>query len=112
MLVTLTGGTTSAQAIALDPAATAATGTINNDDAVPTASIAVSPSSVSEDGVVNLIYTVTLDRASVFATTVNYTVGGTATEGADYTGTAVHSIVIAAGDTTARSWSTRRPTAR
>src|SRR6185503_3010403 len=98
--VTLTGGTTNAQAISLNPAATAATGTITNDDAVPTASIAVAPASVQEDGATNLVYTVTLDHASAFDTTVNYSVGGTATEGTDYTGTSTHSITIQAGSLT------------
>ena len=32
-------------------------------------------------------------------TTVNYSVGGSATEGTDYTGTTTHSITIAAGQT-------------
>ena len=77
-----------------------ALGTITNDDAVPTASIAVAPSSVLEDGTANLVYTVTLDHASAFDTTINYSVGGTATEGSDYTGTAVHSITILAGQLT------------
>ena len=79
--------------------ATAATGTITNDDAMPTASIAVAPASVLEDGATNLVYTVTLDHASAFDTTVNYSVGGTATEGSDYTGTTTHSITILAGQT-------------
>src|SRR5207302_578479 len=96
---TLTGGATNAQAISLNPVATAATGTITNDDAVPTASIAVAPVSVLEDGATNLVYTVTLDHASAFDTTVNYSVGGTATEGSDYTGTSTHSITILAGQT-------------
>src|SRR5207302_314525 len=96
---TLTGGATNAQAISLNPVATAATGTITNDDAVPTASIAVSPLSVLEDGATNLVYTVTLDHASAFDTTVNYSVSGTATEGTDYTGTSTHSITILAGQT-------------
>ncbi|MCX7089410.1 MAG: hypothetical protein NTV00_15330, partial [Methylococcales bacterium] len=39
-----------------------ATGTISNDD-VPVASIAVS-ADVAEDGATNLVYTVTLDKAS------------------------------------------------
>ena len=39
-------------------------------------------------------------HASAFATTVNYSVSGTATEGGDYTGTTTHSITIAAGDLT------------
>src|SRR6185295_13213670 len=95
--LTLTGGSTNSQAISLGTST--ATGTILNDDAVPTASIAVAPASVSEDGATNLVYTVTLDHASAFATTVTYSVGGTATEGTDYTGTSTHSITIAAGDT-------------
>ncbi|HPT56656.1 MAG TPA: putative Ig domain-containing protein, partial [Casimicrobium sp.] len=40
-----------------------ATGTILNDD-VPTATIAVSPAAVAEDGAANLVYTVTLNSAS------------------------------------------------
>src|SRR5207302_1608984 len=76
------------------------TGTITNDDAVPTASIAVSPASVLEDCAPNLVYTVTLNHASAFDTTVNYSVGGTATEGTDYTGTSIHSITILAGNLT------------
>ena len=97
VILTLTGGTTNAQPINLGTAA--ATGTIINDDAVPTASIAVSPLSVLEDGATNLVYTVTLDHASAFDTTVNYSVSGTATEGTDYTGTSTHSITILAGQT-------------
>ena len=52
-----------------------------------------------EDGAPNLVYTVTLDHASAFDTTINYSVGGTATEGSDYTGTTTHSITILAGET-------------
>ncbi|MDG5975563.1 hemagglutinin-like protein [Hydrogenophaga taeniospiralis CCUG 15921] len=75
-----------------------ATGTILNDD-VPTASIAVAPASVAEDGASNLVYTVTLNQASFSALSVNYTVGGTATSGTDYA--AVTSpLVIPAGNTT------------
>jgi len=74
------------------------TGTITNDDPVPTASIAVSPNTVAEDGATNLVYTVTLSNPSAFATTVNYTVGGSATNGTDY-GSVSGSIVIAAGST-------------
>lgn len=80
-------------------APSSATGTILNDD-VLTASIAVSPASVSEDGAINLIYTVTLDQAFQSATSVNFTMGGTATSGADFA--AVSSpLVIAAGATSA-----------
>src|SRR5204862_4107431 len=74
------------------PGAPACARPITNDDATPTASIAVAPASVLEDGAANLVYTVTLDHASAFDTTVNYSVGGTATEGTDYTGTSTHSI--------------------
>lgn len=75
-----------------------ATGTITNDD-VPSASIAVAPASVSEDGAPNLVYTVTLSQAPLVATAVNFTVSGTATSGTDYA--AVTSpVTIAAGATT------------
>ncbi len=75
-----------------------ATGTILNDD-VPAATITVAPASVSEDGAANLIYTVTLNQAALTATSVNFTVAGTATSGTDYA--AVTSpLVIAAGATT------------
>ncbi|MDZ3833321.1 MAG: putative Ig domain-containing protein [Sphingopyxis sp.] len=60
-----------------------ATGTILNDD-VPSASITASPLSVAEDGVANLVYTVTLNQPSSTATSIGYTVGGTATNGIDY----------------------------
>ncbi|MFW5329818.1 beta strand repeat-containing protein [Hydrogenophaga sp. ZJX-1] len=79
-------------------APSSATGTLLNDD-VPTASIAVSPASVAEDGASNLVYTVTLDQASASSLSINYTVGGTATSGTDYA--AVTSpLVIPAGNTT------------
>ncbi|WP_370677708.1 Calx-beta domain-containing protein [Pleomorphomonas sp. PLEO] len=74
-----------------------ATATILNDD-VPTATIAVSPSSVAEDGATNLVYTVTLDQTPTSATSVGFSVGGGATSGVDYA--AVSSpLVIAAGQT-------------
>ncbi|MFM6732096.1 MAG: Calx-beta domain-containing protein, partial [Microcystis panniformis] len=62
---------------------TAVTGTINNDDTNVT--LAVSPSSVAEDGTTNLVYTFTRSGVTSNALTVNYTVGGTATNGTDYT---------------------------
>lgn len=74
-----------------------ATGTILNDD-VPTATIAVSPANVAEDGVPNLVYTVTLNQASLSATSVNFTLGGTATPGTDFA-TVTSPLVIAAGNT-------------
>ncbi|MFM6517838.1 MAG: Calx-beta domain-containing protein, partial [Microcystis panniformis] len=62
---------------------TPVTGTITNDDTSVT--LAVSPSSVAEDGTTNLVYTFTRSGVTSNALTVNYTVGGTATNGTDYT---------------------------
>ena len=73
VVVTLTGGSTNGQAIALGPAPLRPPAPSTTTTRVPTASVAVAPRSVSEDGAANLVYTVTLDRASAFATTVNYT---------------------------------------
>jgi large repetitive protein len=75
-----------------------ATGTILNDD-VPAVSIAVAPADVTEDGTPNLVYTVTLSQPAFSATTVNYTVGGTATNGTDYA-TITSPLVIPAGNVT------------
>ncbi|MFZ2755066.1 MAG: Calx-beta domain-containing protein, partial [Lysobacteraceae bacterium] len=75
-----------------------ATGTILNDD-VPTATITVSPAAVAEDGAPNLVYTVNLNQASFTALSINYTVGGTATNGTDYA-TITSPLVIPAGSTT------------
>jgi uncharacterized protein YhjY with autotransporter beta-barrel domain len=76
-----------------------ATGTILNDD-VPSASISVAPASVSEDGATNLVYTITLNQANPSAaTSVNYTIGGTAANGTDYA-TIASPLVIPAGSTT------------
>ncbi|WP_428628099.1 putative Ig domain-containing protein [Sphingopyxis sp.] len=74
-----------------------ATGTILNDD-VPTATITVSPASVLENGAPNLVYTVALDAAPTSALTVNFTLGGTATNGNDYASTGT-TVVIPAGST-------------
>lgn len=84
-------------------APSSATGTILNDD-VPVASITVAPASVLENGPDNLLFTVALNAASASPVTVNYTVGGTATNGADYapigtsvlfpTGTTSQTIIV------------------
>ncbi|MCU0756156.1 MAG: DUF1566 domain-containing protein, partial [Xanthomonadales bacterium] len=63
-------------------------------------SIAVSPTSVLEDGATNLTYTVTRNLSLPTPTTVNISVSGTATSSSDYGG-AVATIVIPAGATTA-----------
>lgn len=76
-----------------------ATGTILNDD-VPSATIAVAPAAVAEDGAPNLVYTITLNQANPSAaTSVNYTIGGTATNGTDYA-TIASPLIIPTGSTT------------
>lgn len=81
----------------------AVTGTILNDDA--TVTLAVSPAAVTEDGTANLLFTFTRVGAITSALKVNYTVGGTATLGADYTGIAAKrstkTVSFAAGASTA-----------
>ncbi|MBD2267195.1 hypothetical protein H6F62_00005, partial [Anabaena sp. FACHB-1391] len=81
---------------------TAVTGTINNDD-FPTITLAVSPSSVTEDGTPNLIYTFTRTGATTNTLTVNYGIAGTA-DSSDYTGATPgtgKTITFAAGASTA-----------
>jgi hypothetical protein len=73
-----------------------ATGTINNDDAVPTISIG----SASGDEGGNITFTVTQDRQSSSATTFSYnSSSGTATSGSDFTATS-GTGTISAGATT------------
>ncbi|NCS55245.1 MAG: hypothetical protein GPJ23_24740 [Microcystis aeruginosa G13-05] len=79
----------------------AATGTILNDD-LPSITLAVSPSSVTEDGTANLVYTFTRSGVTTNALTVNYTLGGTATLNTDYTRTGTtNTVTFAAGSSTA-----------
>ncbi|GBF55956.1 alkaline phosphatase [Microcystis sp. 0824] len=82
---------------------TPVTGTITNDDVtLPSITLAVSPSSVTEDGTTNLIYTFTRTGVTTNALTVNYTLGGTATLNTDYTRTGTNNTVtFAAGSSTA-----------
>ncbi|MFM6550162.1 MAG: Calx-beta domain-containing protein, partial [Microcystis panniformis] len=80
----------------------AVTGTITNDD-LPTITLAVSPSSVTEDGTTNLVYTFTRTGATTSALTVNYGITGTANS-TDYTGATPgtgKTITFAAGESTA-----------
>jgi hypothetical protein len=74
-------------------------------DALPSISLAVSPASAGEDGTADLIYTFTRTGATTSELTVNYTVGGTASLGTDYTGIAelpaTKAITFAAGSATA-----------
>jgi Ca2+-binding RTX toxin-like protein len=79
----------------------AVTGTITNDD-FPSITLAVSPSSVTEDGTTNLVYTFTRNGVTTNALTVNYTLGGTATLNTDYTRTGTtNTVTFAAGSATA-----------
>nr|NCR11106.1 hypothetical protein [Microcystis aeruginosa LG13-11] len=77
----------------------AATGTITNDDTSVT--LAVSPASVTEDGTANLVYTFTRTGSTTNSLTVNYTVGGTATNGTDYASIPT-SVTFAANSATAK----------
>jgi Ca2+-binding RTX toxin-like protein len=80
VILTLTGGTGYTVA-----APNSATGTITNDDTE--VSVAVSPSSVLEDGATNMVYTFTRVGITSGALTVNFSVGGTAAyapPGGDY----------------------------
>ena len=91
---TLTGGATT-----LD-----GTGTINDNDATPTVSVA-DATAVFEGDVAapdppnNMTFAVTLSAASGLDVTVPYTLGGTATAGTDYTEPDPRSVTIAAGTT-------------
>jgi hypothetical protein len=84
-----------------------ATGTITNDDA--DVSVTVAPSSVTEDGPTNLVYTFTRTGFTLLPVTVNFSVGGTAVfSQPDYTqtGAATYSdtsgtVVFGAGSSTA-----------
>ena len=60
-------------------------------------SVAVSPSSVFENGSANLIYTFTRTGITTGATTVNFTVGGTATKATDYAATGAATFTATTG---------------
>ena len=78
-----------------------AMGTISNDEAAPSLSIAPITVSVAEGdtGSTGQIFTVVMSPASSQQVTVNYaTAGGTATANADYT-TASGTLTFEAGDT-------------
>jgi len=71
----------------------------------PSVGLAVSPASVTENGTSNLVYTFTRSGATTNTLTANYTVGGTATLGTDYTGISslgtTKTVTFAAGSSTA-----------
>ncbi len=80
---------------------TAVTGTITNDDlGSPSITLAVSPSSVLENGPNNLIYTFTRTGATTNTLTVNYNVAGTATFNNDYTQIGAASFTATTGTIT------------
>ncbi|MBC1189783.1 calcium-binding protein, partial [Microcystis aeruginosa BLCCF108] len=58
--------------------------TIAPEEDFPSITLAVSPSSVTEDGTANLVYTFTRSGSTTNPLTVNYSIGGTATNGTDY----------------------------
>ncbi|MFN6482142.1 MULTISPECIES: Calx-beta domain-containing protein [unclassified Nostoc] len=78
---------------------TAVTGTIINDD-LPLITLAVAPSSVTEDGSSNLVYTFTRSGSTSNALTVNYGVAGSATFNSDYTQTGAASFTSTTGSIT------------
>ena len=85
----------------------AVTGTITNDDVapLPTITLAAPAAAVAEDGAANLIYTFTRSGSTSSALSFNYTVGGTATLGSDYSGISTtgttKTVSFAAGSATA-----------
>uniref|UniRef100_UPI001C24B845 Calx-beta domain-containing protein n=1 Tax=Synechococcus sp. CCY 0621 TaxID=2815603 RepID=UPI001C24B845 len=76
--------------------------TITNDDGAPLPSITLelTPTSVTETGAANLLYTFRRSGDTTSSLTVNYAIGGTATNGIDY-GLIAASITFAAGSATA-----------
>ncbi|MCZ8242017.1 MAG: hypothetical protein O9323_09605, partial [Microcystis sp. LE19-131.1A] len=71
-------------------------------DVISNITLAVSPSSVTEDGTTNLVYTFTRSGVTTNALTVNYTLGGTATLNTDYTRTGTtNTVTFAANSSTA-----------
>jgi hypothetical protein len=68
--------------------------------AVPTVTLALSPSSVPEDGTGNLVYSFTRSGSTSSPLTVNYTIGGGATNGTDYAGIGT-AVTFAPGSSTA-----------
>jgi RHS repeat-associated protein len=67
---------------------------------ISTVTLAVSPTSVNEDGTANMVYTFTRSGVTTNALTVNYTVGGTATFNTDYTQTGAASFTSTSGTVT------------
>jgi len=78
-----------------------ATGTITNDDVIPSLSIAAASVAEGNAGTTNLDFTVSLSAASSQNISVGYTTAnGTATAGSDYTAITTTTLNIPAGSTT------------
>ena len=75
-----------------------ATGTIATDDS--DVSVAVSPASVTEDGTENLEFTFTRDGNTAATLTVNFSVGGTAEFGPDYSQSGATTYTTTSGTVT------------
>jgi len=98
----------SGQSVTYTTTTTFGSGTPNNIASTPNITLAILPSSVTEDGATNLVYTFTRTGNTTTALTVNFTVGGNATYNTDYTqtGAATFSgsngtVTFAANSTTA-----------
>jgi hypothetical protein len=78
---------------------------ISTQPTIATVSLSVSPNQVMEDGPSNLIYSFYRTGPTTNPLTVNYTVGGTATLGTDYSGipsqATTKSVTLAAGASSA-----------
>ncbi|SDD06044.1 Calx-beta domain-containing protein [Pedobacter soli] len=90
-LSNITGGV-----VAINTATATAT-IVDNDASVATIAAGITG---NENGPVNGTFTVTLSKPSSTDTQLTYTLGGTATEGSDYSTLATHTITIPAGQTT------------
>ncbi|MCZ2340934.1 MAG: hypothetical protein LC104_03960 [Bacteroidales bacterium] len=81
----------------LQTGATVGVGTILNDDTIPAVSIGDTSVTEGTGGTTNITFTVTLSAMSSTPVTISYqTIAGTATDGADYTGTNTGTVTIAA----------------
>ncbi|MBB4110697.1 beta strand repeat-containing protein, partial [Pedobacter zeae] len=85
-----------------NPSITASTvpATVNITDNDTSVATITAGTSCSENGPVNGSFTVTLSNPSSQPTTITYTLGGTATEGSDYSAIVTKTITIPAGQTT------------
>ncbi len=89
---------TPVQIAAITEAGSPQTGTITTDDT--DVSVAVAPTSVTEDGSTNLVYTFTRAGITSNSLTVNFTVGGAATFSTDYTQSGAASFNATSGTVT------------